>query len=407
MEYLRFLRDNKAFLSAGALLTYGSSFGQTYFIAIFAAHIMGAFELTDGQWGGLYTLGTTLSALAMIWAGMLTDHFRARHLAWVVLPGLALACLVMSTTPNAAVLVGAIFLLRLFGQGMMSHLAVVSTARWFKARRGRALAIVSMGFAVAQAIMPVIFVALLASFGWRTLWVVCAGLSLLLVPILTRLLRYERTPQSVAAEVDVAGMGNRHWTRLEVLRHPLFWLSVPLLLGPPAWGTALFFQQVHLAEVKGWPLVDYVALLPIFTIAAIGATFLSGILIDRFGTARLMTLFMLPFAVAFAVIGQAETLAGAALGLFIVGIGQGLQPTLPPAYWAEFFGTRHLGSIKAMAAAIMVFGSAIGPGVTGYLIDRGFDFPEQMMGIAVYFLIAAACITIGIRRARRTLPVAA
>ena len=50
------------------------------------------------------------------------------------------------------------------------------------------------------------------------------------------------------------------------------------------------------------------------------------------------------------------------LGFVFLALTTGANSTLPNAFWAEFYGTAHMGSIKAMAAAIMVFGSAIGPG---------------------------------------------
>lgn len=398
MTWFSFLRENAAFLLAGFIFAFTSSYGQTYFISLFASEIKGDFGLSDGQWGGIYTIGTTVSAIAMVWAGALTDRFRARSLAVWVMIGLALACLAMAVVPNAVVLIGVIFALRVFGQGMMSQLSAVSMARWFEATRGRALSIASMGFSVAQAILPVIFVALLAVVAWRSLWVLAAVLVVLTIPLQLRLLRLERTPSSMAAANQSAGMNGMHWTRAQVLRSPLFWLMVPVLLGPPAWGTALFFQQVHLTEVKGWELVSYVALMPLFTVTAIAATFASGSVIDRVGVQRLIPFYMLPFALSFLILAYAQTIGQAAIGLVVFGLGQGMQSTVPASFWATFFGTRHLGSIKATAAAVMVFGSAIGPGVTGALIDFGITFPEQMISIAVYFVFAGLCATVGIFR---------
>jgi MFS family permease len=404
MGYLRFLRDNAPWLAAGFLLTLTSSFGQTFFIAIFAGAIQAEFALSHGAWGGIYTLGTTASAIAMVWAGALTDRFRVRQLGAVVLVLLALACLFMATVSSPIVLVLVIFTLRLTGQGMTSHLAVVGTARWFVATRGRALSVVSMGFAVGQAILPVVFVALLAVLPWRSLWVTAAGLTLIAVPALMLLLGAERTPQSVADVTHAVGMNGRHWVRRDLVRHWLFWLMVPTLLGPAAWGTALFFQQVHLAEVKGWTHVEFVALFPLFTVMSIASTFASGWALDKFGTNRLMPFYLLPFVVAFLMLSQADSLFAAGLAMMVLGLGVGAGATLPGAFWAEHFGTRNLGSIKAMAAAVMVFGSAIGPGVSGRLIDRGIEFPDQMIGYALYFVFAAALATIGVRKARGMLP---
>lgn len=404
MAYLRFLIDNRLFLLAGFLLTFTSSYGQTYFISLFAGEIKQSFGLSDGGWGGVYTIGTTLSAIAMVWAGALTDRFRVRSLSLWVMIGLAAACLAMAVVSSWVLLVFVIFALRLTGQGMMSQLGAVAMARWFVAARGRALSLASMGFAAGQAILPIVFVALFAVMSWRGLWVLAAGLVLLTIPFMLMLLRQERTPQSMAEDRQVTGMNDAHWTRAAVLRSGLFWLMVPMVVGPSAWGTALFFQQVHLTEVKGWDLASYVALMPFFTATAVLFTFGSGWAIDRFGVKWVVPFQMLPFCFSFAVLAYADTIFMAGVGLVLFGVGQGIQSTAPAAFWAEFFGTRHLGAIKAVAAALMVFGSAIGPGISGLLIDFGVDFPRQMLPMALYYAVAGGLATFGIVRYQGRLP---
>jgi MFS family permease len=223
------------------------------------------------------------------------------------------------------------------------------------------------------------------------------------VPVLLVLLRQERTPQSMARDAQIAGMQGRHWTRGDMLRSGLFFLMIPLIVGPATWGTALFFQQVHLTEVKGWDLVAYVALMPIYTLATVVTTFASGWAIDRFGVSRIVPFQMLPFAASFAVLAYADTLFIAGIGLMIFGVGQGLQATATPTFWAEYFGSRHIGAIKAVVAALMVFGSALGPGITGWLIDQGINFDRQMLPIAVFYVGAAALATLGVARYRPTL----
>jgi MFS family permease len=403
MNYLQFLRLNWLFLLAGFLLTFTSSYGQTYFISLFAGEIKADFGLSDGQWGGIYTIGTTLSAITMVWAGVLTDRFRVRVLALCVMLGLALACVLMAVNTSWILLVFLIFALRLTGQGMMSQLGAVAMVRWFEATRGKALSLASMGFAAGQAVLPVVFVGLFAVAQWRSLWILAAALIILTIPVIMLLLRQERTPQSMADEAQIVGMNGIHWTRAQMLRSGLFFLMIPMIVGPSAWGTALFFQQVHLVEVKGWELVAFVALMPIYTLSSVATTFVSGWAIDRFGVSRIVPFQMLPFAASFAVLAYADTIFMAGVGLVIFGLGQGMQGTATSTFWAEYYGTRYIGSIKSVAAALMVFGSAIGPGVTGLLIDLGITFPEQMLPISVYYVIAAGLATYGIIRYYPTL----
>ena len=397
MAYLQFLRGNWPFLMAGLLITFGSSYGQTFFISLFAAHIKDAFSLTDGGWGAAYTFGTCISAVVMIWAGVLTDRFRIRALAIWIMLGLAVACLMITQAWGFAWLVACVFALRFFGQGMMSHLAVVAMSRWFVATRGKALSIATLGFSIGAAILPLIFVSAMQTVDWRWLWAAAAAATLISIPVLLLLLRQERTPQSMANEAQAAGMNGRHWTRAEVMRHPVFWLLIPVLLGPPSWGTALFFHQVHLTEIKGWSHLDFVALFPVMTVVTIVTTFASGWAIDRFGSALLLPFYLLPFAFCFFMLGYNAAFSVAAIGMISFGIAQGFQSTLATAIWAEFFGTMHIGGIKAIAGAIMVFGSAIGPGITGLLIDAGVAFSTQLIWLSVYFLLAALSATLAAR----------
>jgi len=401
---LSFFVENARWLSAGALLTFLSSFGQTFFISIFAAKIQTDFDLSHGDWGLIYLVGTTASAAVMIWAGGLTDQWRTRSLGAGVLGLLAVSCMAMALNPYAVLLPVIIFALRLTGQGMTSHIAIVAMSRWFVATRGRALSVATLGFSVGEAFLPLAFVALMTVLDWRVLWMVAAAAAFTGIPLLMGLLKSERTPQSMAHENQSVGMGSRHWTRAEALRHPLFWTMAPALAGLSAFGTAFFFQQAFYAESNGWTHVSLVALFPVYTVVGIGAMILSGLALDRFGTARLMPFYQLPMVVAFMIFATAESLWAVALGLFFFALCSGANSTLPNAFWAEFYGTRHIGAIKAMAAAVMVLGSAIGPGLTGKLIDLQIGLNTQYAGVAAYFLGAAALMWFGIRRARQTLP---
>ena len=395
---ISFLVKNAPWLMSGALLTLLSSFGQTFFISIFAAEIQTEFSLSHGSWGGIYALGTTSAAVIMIWAGGLTDKFRVRTLGPAVLLLLTFACLLMAFNPYAWFLPIVIFALRLSGQGMTTHIALVAMARWFVAARGRALSISALGFSVGQAVLPIIFVMLLGVMDWRILWIFVAFISLAGVPLLIRLLRQERTPQSMANENPSFGMDARFWTRIDAIRHPLFWCMVPSILGPSAFNTAFFFHQVHFAGLKDISHVTLVAQFPLYTAVSVGAMLLSGWGLDKVGTPRLIPFFQVPMIAAFIVFGLAENLYGIVIGFVMLGLTAGASATLPIAFWAEFYGTKYIGSIKALAAAVMVLGSAIGPGITGLLIDYNVGLEIQFYWIAAYFALATLVLWLGVRR---------
>lgn len=276
----------------------------------------------------------------------------------------------------------------------MGHCAMVAMARWFVARRGRAVSIAGLGVALGEAALPISFVALMGVIEWRLLWGLAAmGLSLM-IPVLWVLLQQERTPRSHAEDSGGLGMAARMWTRGETLRHPVFWLMMPALLGPAAWNTAFFFQQVPLAEAKGWAHVSLVSLFPLFTATSVAFLLLAGGVVDRIGSRRLARVCLLPLVLGYILFGLAPTPLWGAAGIVLLGMGAGLHAMMMGTFWAEAFGTRHLGAVRAMTAAFMVLGTALGPVMTGALIDLGVDFPTQTFGIAAYF--AGASVLAGV-----------
>jgi len=240
-------------------------------------------------------------------------------------------------------------------------------------------------------------------YSWRTMWVVSFVALIFAIPALLALLRKERTPQSMAKVSFSVGMLGRHWSRKEMLKHPLFWFMIPALLGPSAFNTAFFFQQAHFAEIKGWEHLQLVSYFPIYAILSVVSMFVSGIALDRFGAARLLPFYQLPMVIAFACFSLAQTPAIVVLGLALLAVTSGANATLPSAFWAEFYGTKYLGAIKSLAAAVMVLGSALGPGVTGVLIDKGVGLDLQYLWVAAFFLISTASMIVGVFRSRNDL----
>ena len=397
MGYFEFIRSNIAWLLAGFILALNSSFGQTFFISIFARKIQAYFNLSHGAWGSIYMIGTLASAIVMIWAGTSSDVFRARSIGALVLVGLGLSTLLMALNPVVWLLPLIVFLLRFLGQGMLPHISSVSMSRWFISQRGKALAISNTGYALGEAFLPVLFTVLMLSYNWQNLWVVASVFCFLMVPLIWMLLKSERTPQSLAKEVTAFGLLGKSWSRKEVITHPLFWLIFPAIIGPSACITSFFFQQVYFAEVKGWTHLQLVALFPLYTLVAILFSLVSGWALDKFGLDRIIPFYQIPLVFAFILFYFVSTQLGLALGLCLLAISAGANSTLPTAFWAEYYGTQYLGTIKALGTAIMVLGSAIGPGMTGFLIDWGFAIEKQYFIFGLYFIFSTLMMYVGIK----------
>ena len=141
---------------------------------------------------------------------------------------------------------------------------------------------------------------------------------------------------------------------------------------------------------------------PVYTGVAFGSMILSGILIDKIGTARLIPYFQLPTICAFMLFAYSQSLLTALVAFAFLGLSYGANATLPNAFCAEHFGTRHLGSIKAAAAAAMVLGSAIGPPITGTLLDFNLSLEIQYIAIAGFFGFSSTMMWVGVSRAQRS-----
>lgn len=381
-----------------------SSFGQTYFISIFAGEIRGSFSLSHGQWGLYYTIGTLSSAALMLYAGGLTDRYRVRRLAPVILAIFASVCLAMAANPLGLLLIPIIFGLRFCGQGMLSHMQNVAVARWFARNRGRANAVMAMGFILGEAAFPILFVLMMGAIGWRLSWVVAAVLTLAFIPIFLTLLTRERDPVTQSEDNTQVGIGGRHWTRSDALGHWFFWVVAVGIMSPSMFGTAFFFQQVYFSEVKGWALESFVVLIPLYSFSAFLSLFVFGAIADRFGSGVVLSMAMVPGAICFWIFSAANGLGAAAIGMAVFGTMTGAMGAMGSTLWPEMYGTRHIGSVRSVASAIMVLGSALGPGITGYLIDFGVDYETQLLLMSMYFATVGVILLTAYLKIRPQLP---
>jgi len=330
------------------------------------------------------TLG---SALTLPWLGKILDYVSPAKANLFIAPMLSLGALGMAFSTHLAVLVIVIYLLRLFGQAMMTQNALTATGRWFVANRGKAISFVSLGHNVGEAIFPFLFVLIVASVGWRNSWLISAiFLIVFATPLITALIIREREHQAVDIAPDKVIV--RHWTRPEVMRDALFWIMMLGILAPPFIGTTIFFHQIYLVELREWSLPIFASAFSVMALTTIIFVLIAGSLVDRFSAATLLPTYLIPLSLACFVLGGFEAQWAAFVFMGLLGVSYGFSSTLFGAIWPELYGTRHLGSIRAIVVALMVFGTAAGPGITGWLIDNGVSYPKQITAMGVYCLCA-------------------
>jgi MFS family permease len=383
MQYLAFLRDNARWLAGGFLLTFFSTVGQTSFISLSAGSIRGEYSLSHGEFGTAYMIATLASALTLPRLGQVVDRHSVRKVTLFVVPMLAVAALLMAVASHYLLLLFTIYLLRLFGQGMMVHTAYTAIARWFSAQRGRALASAILGHNAGDALFPICFVSIAGGIGWRNGWLVAAGaLALVAMPAIAALVAMPRAPRSTDPPPRIVDA--RDWTRGEVVRDPVFYLAMLGVMAPGFIVTTIFFHQVYLVELRGWSMEAFAASFILSAVVNTAFTLLSGQLIDRFSGVALLPFVLLPLGVACLVLGGMEAQWAAFAFMAFLCLSNGLSTTLFGAVWPEIYGLRHLGTIRALVVSASVLASAAGPGLTGFLIDEGVSYPAQILAMGAY-----------------------
>lgn len=394
---LKLIRSEWQLLLFGFLMTFWSSPGQTFLISLFSGEIRAELALSDGEFAGIYSIATLLSAIVMIWSGSLVDRLDLKKLSIVIVLGLGIGCGMMSVSESITALLVSLFVLRQLGQGLMFIVSSTAMVRYLDEHKGKASALASMGYAVAEATMPSILVALLLWVGWRQSWQV-AGILLVvfMVPAILFLLRKQEqrhndylTQISQQTNSKVRDYRRRQWTRPEVIRDKYFYLFAPGLMSQPLMFTGFIFHQVHLVESKGWPLLGWAALFSIYAMVSVGTKLVTGLLIDRYGAVRMIPLVALPMGIGLIVLAYSNSLAGGGIFLVLTGITVGFQSTATAPFWSEMYGNQHLGSIKSLGAAAMVFCTALSPIVMGWQIDIGTGMNTLAIAAAIYIFLTS------------------
>ncbi|MEL7186290.1 MAG: MFS transporter [Pseudomonadota bacterium] len=389
-----FIKRNFRWIAGGFALTFFSSFGQTYFISASIAEWQAAFDLSHGEFGRLYMYATLGSAACLPFLGRLVDHVPAHRMIAFVVPVLAGATLLAGFTTSLVLLVFAIFLLRLLGQGMMTHMALTATGRWFHAERGRAISLVVLGHQGGEASIPIAFSAITLAYGVQAGWSASALVLLVVgLPFCYWAYRVPREPHSPGEKTDKPLHHVHSWTRREVMRDPVFWVLLTGVLAPGFIGTTIFYHQDYMTTLNDWPPQLFATSLVVLASTTVIIALLTGWAIDRFGAVSILPFFLLPLSASCLVLSLGGPPIVLYLVMLLLGISYGVTSTLFGSLWPGIYGTVHLGSIRAVTVSASVIATAAGPGLTGTLIDQGITLPRQMLYLGIYCLLATIALS--------------
>ena len=364
----------------GFIFTFFSSFGQSYFLGLFNSSIREALSITHGQFGSIYASATLCSSLLLIWVGKKIDDVNIFKFAFFVIILLSFACFFFSKISSVFLLFIAIFLMRFSGQGMMSHTASTTISRYFTKTRGRALSISWFGLSSAEFIMPVLMVYLLTIIDWQNLWVIFSLTVLIVLPIASFfLIKNLNLDSREASDEGKKDVNIKQWKRREVIKDYRFYIISSNMLAMPWIFTGFAVFQSFVQSSKGWGPYVIAQSFMSYSVLSVLTLFLSGYLIDKFTSRKLLIYMNIPLLLSVIVLFFFDAPFTAFIFLGLVGISNGFANILGSSTWAELYGVKYLGSIKALTTALMVFATAFGTALFGFLIDIGFT----VEGIAV------------------------
>lgn len=221
IEWVKLLKNHPLLMSYGFFFNFFSSFGQTFFISLLVPFWIVEIGITNSEFGSMYGLISVTSALTLPLFGRYIDLMPLRRYSLIIFIGLILSVALLTAANSFLLLLGGLFLVRLFGQGLMTHTASTGIAKLFDRERGKALAFTSLGHPAAQLILPFLFALVSALVSWRLSLILLALLSLfLMLPMIIRI-----TPDKEKVDTSSQnGFGNKGKNHFLLSR--TFWQGV-------------------------------------------------------------------------------------------------------------------------------------------------------------------------------------
>ena len=371
----------------GFIFTFFSSFGQSFFLGLFNTSIRNELSITHGQFGSIYASATLLSSLLLIWVGKKIDDIDISRFALYVILLLSFSSFFFSKISSVPLLFVAIFLMRFSGQGMMSHTATTTISRYFTKSRGKALSSGWFGLSTAEFILPVLIVFLLPFYGWKSIWLAISLAVIIFLPIASYFLVKNLNFDSRETEEDESSLNIKikNWKRIEVIKDYRFYIVCANMLAMPWIATGTFVYQSFILDSKNWGPFIIAQSFMVYSILSVITLFASGYLIDKFTSRKLLIFMNMPLLLSVIVIIYFNHPLTAFVFLGLIGVSNGFANVLGSSTWAEIYGVKYIGSIKALTTALMVFATAFGTALFGVLIDKGFSI-EQIAIISAFYI---------------------
>jgi len=381
LSYGGLLRRHFGLIAAAWLAVFTGNLGQSFFIGLFQADISSYLDITAGEFGSIYAAITMTSGFLVMHFGPKIDWIAPRRYVLMVLSALFIGVLMLTLSPWWALAIVGLGLQRLCGQGLMTHFGSTLAGREFSVNRGRALGLVSLGMPSGEIILPPVIALLVTWLSWQQIW--WSILTVLAVLWLLLLLFVDWPP----APRQKKNKNEAHEKGPSPMRERRFWMLIPMLMVLPITLTGIFIYQAQMTQDLGATATTYALALTGLGLSRFPGALLGGRWIDELGVTTLARLYLLPFAIAL----LAAVLVGgnAAIWIIMLGAGMALGMSSPigDSLLVRLWGREHLGQVRSLKSAFLVFSTGLAPAFLGFMIDGGVKFQSILIGMLVLLIV--------------------
>ena len=390
-QYSDFIQSYWPLLSFAFVTAFWGNFGQSFFFAWYGESIKTSLELSASLYGLLYTLATLASGVMLFLVGGWLNRAPLFQFATLSSLGLMVGCMALAFSPNAWVLLFALFLIRFCGQGLMPFTALTTMTQYFEKDRGKALSIAITGIPLGEILLPIIAVWLLSMFDWRvSWWIFSLTIPLMYLPVIRRLLtrahsQTYQTDQKLAPVTFSFSLSNplkgyradsnalsdtfQKWSKKAILKDKNFLMLLPAILCGPFVVTGVFIHQDYLLQEKGWSPAWFATCFIGYGITHWLGTMSSGLLVDQYSAKRVIHYFLAPLVVGCVVLSLWDSALVALVFMLLIGFSIGASQPILSAFWAETYGIEAVATVRALVSALTVFSTALSPFFAGILVD--------------------------------------
>lgn len=381
-KWKQLFKEYHYILSIGFLFSYFSSFGQTFLISLYIPSLEQVLGLSNAEMGSLYAVATVASALTLPYLGSMFDRMSLGKYMGMILTGLMIALVSLSFAFHVIMVGFSFYLLRLFGQGLMSHTAVSTMTRYFEDNRGKAIGIATIGHPFGEATLPVLITLCIGWLGWRgSLQLNAAFVLIILIPLIYWLYKKQKKQEvKLNTEKVLKPLNTSSW---KIIKHKAFLIIAPAVFALGFTNTAIFFFQLKIGAAKGWSAEWVSSSLAAFAGASALGMFLAGPWIDKLSAKKLFPYILIPYLAGVLVLLTTDTPVIYPLALALMGFANGSGSTIKNALFAEIFGVEIIGKVRSLFVTVMVLSTALGPLLFGVLVDAGYSFNQVFLRNAV------------------------